>query len=78
MSTMRTMSVAASEAVGDQRSGFVTRIVVVITSAILWLEDRLAKRRSRLALLELTDDQLKDIGISRADAEREGLRSFLD
>jgi len=33
------------------------------------------KRRSRVALLSLTDDQLKDIGLSRADAEREGLRN---
>jgi uncharacterized protein YjiS (DUF1127 family) len=33
------------------------------------------KRRSRLALLSMTDEQLKDIGLSRADAEREGLRN---
>lgn len=32
------------------------------------------RRRSRFVLLGLTDDQLKDIGLSRADAEREGLR----
>ena len=32
------------------------------------------QKRSRNALLQLTDDQLKDIGLSRADAEREGLR----
>ncbi|MYZ48072.1 DUF1127 domain-containing protein [Rhizobiales bacterium L72] len=37
-----------------------------------------AKRRSRRALLALTDDQLKDIGLSRADAHREGLRPFWD
>ena len=36
----------------------------------------LERRRSRLALLEMTEDQLKDIGLSRADAEREGLRSM--
>ncbi|WP_353839985.1 DUF1127 domain-containing protein, partial [Mesorhizobium sp.] len=28
----------------------------------------LDRRRSRLVLLEMTDHQLKDIGISRADA----------
>lgn len=78
MSTMRTISVARSGNFGRRLAGFVTRLVVVISSAILWLDERLAKRRSRLALLELTDDQLKDIGISRADAQREGLRSFLD
>ncbi|WP_370642314.1 DUF1127 domain-containing protein [Afifella sp. H1R] len=32
------------------------------------------RRRTRRALLSLTDDQLKDIGVSRADAYREGLR----
>ena len=36
----------------------------------------LSKRRSRLALYDLTDDQLRDIGISREEARREGLRSF--
>ncbi|TIT60927.1 MAG: DUF1127 domain-containing protein [Mesorhizobium sp.] len=30
--------------------------------------------RGRLALLEMTDDQLKDIGISRCDAHREGIK----
>lgn len=78
MSAMHTISAARPRHVGRQRTGFVTRFVVVISSAILWLDERLARRRSRLALLELTDDQLKDIGISRADAQREGLRSFLD
>ncbi|WP_318011190.1 DUF1127 domain-containing protein [Mesorhizobium sp. ES1-1] len=36
------------------------------------------RRRSRLALLEMTDDQLKDIGLSRGDAYREGIRAFWD
>lgn len=36
------------------------------------------RRRTRKALLALTDEQLKDIGISRADAYREGLRRFWD
>ncbi|UVC13648.1 DUF1127 domain-containing protein [Mesorhizobium onobrychidis] len=40
--------------------------------------DLLDRRRSRLALLEMTDDQLKDIGISRCEAHREGLRPFWD
>ncbi|MGI6852936.1 DUF1127 domain-containing protein [Mesorhizobium sp. 1B3] len=63
---------------GDGRASFVSKIVAMVTSAVIWLEKRVDKRRSRLALLELTDDQLKDIGISRADAHREGLRSFFD
>jgi uncharacterized protein YjiS (DUF1127 family) len=36
----------------------------------------LERRRGRLALLEMTDEQLKDIGISRCDAHREGIRAF--
>lgn len=49
-----------------------------VGSALGWLEDRLEKRRSRLSLDDLTDSQLKDIGISRADAYREACRSFWD
>lgn len=32
------------------------------------IKQKLRQRRNRLALLELTDDQLKDIGISRSQA----------
>ncbi len=36
-------------------------------------------RRSRRALLDLTDDQLRDVGLTREDAKREGRRSlYLD
>jgi uncharacterized protein YjiS (DUF1127 family) len=51
---------------------------VSIMSMLAWLEGRLARRRSRKALLEMSDAQLKDIGLSRADAHNEGLRSFWD
>jgi uncharacterized protein YjiS (DUF1127 family) len=37
-----------------------------------WLE----RRRQRRALLELSDDLLKDIGASRADAWREATKPF--
>jgi uncharacterized protein YjiS (DUF1127 family) len=49
-----------------------------IMSMLAWLEDRLERRRSRKALLEMSDAQLKDIGLSRSDAHNEGLRSFWD
>ena len=49
-----------------------------MTSFSSWLSKALERRRSRMALLEMTDDQLKDIGISRADAYREGMRPFFD
>ncbi len=42
------------------------------TAALLaWLALCLLRRRERRALQELTDQQLKDIGLSRADVERE-------
>jgi len=44
----------------------------LMTAALNWLDRILDRRRSRLALLEMSDAQLKDIGISRADAYREG------
>jgi uncharacterized protein YjiS (DUF1127 family) len=56
------------------RASFVRRITVVIRSLYAWLDHLADRRRSRMALLELTDEQLKDIGISRADAYREGIR----
>ncbi len=36
-----------------------------------WLSYRMMLRRSRIALGELTDDQLRDIGLQRCEAERE-------
>ena len=45
--------------------------ISLAVSALSWLHNILDRRRSRLALLEMSDEQLKDIGISRADAYRE-------
>lgn len=46
---------------------------------VIGMFDRIAERhRSRVALLELNDEQLKDIGLTRADAWREGVRPFWD
>lgn len=39
-----------------------------------WLNGLPARRMTRRGLMELTDDQLRDIGLSRADAARGGLR----
>jgi uncharacterized protein YjiS (DUF1127 family) len=51
-------------------------------NGLAWLRRRLAiafaVARERRALLELSDDALKDVGLSRADAYREGTRSFWD
>jgi uncharacterized protein YjiS (DUF1127 family) len=56
---------------GTGKATFRSRLL----SVVAMVERLAARRRSRLALLSLTDDQLKDIGISRADAYREGIRS---
>lgn len=47
-------------------------LIEIVLRTITKMEER---RSSRRALMAMTDDQLKDIGISRADAEREGLRN---
>ncbi|WP_449414623.1 DUF1127 domain-containing protein [Ochrobactrum teleogrylli] len=36
-----------------------------------WLSHKSMMRRSRLALFEMTDEQLRDIGLRRSEAERE-------
>ncbi|MCV9961983.1 DUF1127 domain-containing protein [Pararhizobium sp. BT-229] len=49
-----------------------------VMSIVSRLERQLELRRSRMALLEMSDDQLKDIALSRADAYREAHRRFWD
>ncbi|TIQ45967.1 MAG: DUF1127 domain-containing protein [Mesorhizobium sp.] len=60
------------------RRSFVDRLALVFRSIARQLGRMLERRRGRLALLEMTDEQLKDIGISRCDAHREGIRPFWD
>lgn len=60
------------------RRGFVDRVVFVLRAIARQIDRMLERRRGRLALLEMTDEQLKDIGISRCDAHREGIRPFWD
>jgi uncharacterized protein YjiS (DUF1127 family) len=82
MDTIETIRYAGAELRGDsypsQRRGFGGRLVVVLGSFMRQIGRVLERRRGRLALLEMTDEQLKDIGVSRCDAHREGLRPFWD
>jgi uncharacterized protein YjiS (DUF1127 family) len=48
----------------------------VLLRGILLIERWLERHRQRRALLELGDHVLKDIGISRGEAEREGRKPF--
>lgn len=57
-------------------SRFTPRFTLQLRRFWSWIEECLARRRSRLDLLQLTDDQLHDIGVSRRDARREGTRPF--
>ncbi|TRC98926.1 DUF1127 domain-containing protein [Mesorhizobium sp. WSM4303] len=47
-------------------------------AAANWIGRQLERRRSRLALLEMTDEQLKDIGLSRGEAHTEYMRRSWD
>lgn len=38
-------------------------------AAARWLSHQITERRNRNALMELSDDQLKDIGLSRGQTE---------
>ena len=83
MDTIATIRHSRTELLGQPtrssgRRGFVSRLVHVVRSLATWIDRLLERRRSRLVLLEMTDDQLKDIGISRCDAHREGIRPFWD
>lgn len=78
MSTMGAIGggvTAASPA--EKRSSF-RNLAKVPARLMRWLARCIERRRTRMTLLELTDAQLADIGISRCDAYREGIRSFYD
>ena len=49
---------------------------VSFMSMLNWLDGRVERRRSRRALLEMSDDQLKDIGLSHADVHFETNKPF--
>ena len=61
-----------------ERDGDLLSMLRRLGAVFAGLEDRIEKRRSRQALLELSDYQLKDIGLSRADAFNEARRRFWD
>jgi uncharacterized protein YjiS (DUF1127 family) len=43
-------------------------VTLALSAVISWIGRQMERRRTRLALLEMTDEQLKDIGLSRSEA----------
>ena len=54
------------------------RFVGLLSTVALLIQAMAERSRSRRALSALNDDELKDIGLSRADAYREARRPFWD
>lgn len=69
MSTFSTLRADGPMRSSTFRGSALLRVVAMIERAI-------ERRRSRHALMELSDAQLKDIGISRSEAFREANRPF--
>lgn len=79
MSAMDTISSAGADSrAGVQENTRERKLLARIAALFIGLERQLEKRRSRHMLLDLTDSQLKDIGVTRADAYRESIRSLFD
>lgn len=49
-----------------------------LSSMVSWLGAAMQVYRERRAMRALSDEILKDLGLSRADVEREAGRSFFD
>lgn len=56
--------------------GHRSRLLAAASSFWRWFQCLPTKQLTRRGLMELTDDQLKDIGISRSEARREASRPF--
>lgn len=46
-----------------------SRLFASLITGLRWMAHKLAERRNRSAVMELSDDQLKDIGLSRGQVE---------
>lgn len=71
-----TTPVAQEHQISAQARPLVHRVRDAISNSVARMEKRAALRRERMALLALSDAQLSDIGITRADAEEEYRQSY--
>ena len=62
----------SAKAIGAPVSPFQARIAGLVDLLLSWQE----RARQRTSLAEMDDRMLADIGLSRADAEREAARPF--
>jgi len=46
-----------------------SRLLAKLLDGLRWVACKIAERRNRSAVMELSDDQLKDIGLSRGQIE---------
>lgn len=53
------------------RQPLLSRLRLAARAAIIWLDRAIERCNQRLALAELTDEQLADVGLTRRDVERE-------
>jgi uncharacterized protein YjiS (DUF1127 family) len=51
-------------------------ILGTIVAMVRWMNEGAARRRGRLALEHMTETQLKDIGLTRMQAELEAAKPF--
>ncbi|QPC41869.1 DUF1127 domain-containing protein [Kaustia mangrovi] len=61
-----------------ETSSWAPRPKAAMSGVFARLETVRARRRSRRALLDMTEEQLQDIGISRDEALKEAYRPFWD
>ncbi|MEX4008096.1 DUF1127 domain-containing protein [Neoaquamicrobium sediminum] len=60
------------------RQEYLRRVAGAFWRAIREIRVRAERQRSRRLLLEMTDAQLRDIGVSRPDAAKEARRTIWD
>ena len=68
MMTMSNTILTVLSGEGRPHNKALLRLASALTAGAIWLARKVKARRNRNALLELSDDQLKDIGLSRSQA----------
>ena len=66
---MRSSSLTVYAQTTRQAEARQSRLLAGIVAAFRWTAGKLAERRNRSAVMDLSDDQLKDVGLSRGQIE---------